>query len=57
MIKNKKCKQRNQVEPDDSKCREGRETVEVAGMVGDDVPEVFSESVSEEETPVHMLSV
>lgn len=34
-----------------------RDRVEVAGMVGDDVPEVFSESVSKEETPVRMLSV
>lgn len=34
-----------------------RDRVEVARMVGDDVPEVFSESVREEETPVRMLNV
>lgn len=55
-IKNQKCKQRNQV--DDSKCQERREAEwRVAEVVGDGVTEVFSESVSKEETPVLVLNV
>ena len=56
MIKNQKCRQRNQV--GDSKCQEGEEAEwRGAEVVRDGVTEGLSESVSKEETPVLMLSI